>query len=269
MSRTILLWTALAVLCLPLPAKAAACFESDRALADWVESYYRHPEPTRLACAAETFAKSPGLFGESGLRRPFSNFIAAAYFALPPLEREDVLRAFDTQQDEDGRIVFVNGVWFMDSAESRDLVYRLRGRWTTPRLASQLRRMSEEQPRALLGILAPKYEDELQRLAQDIDCLWMRFLATGDQAYVLRVLSAASYSVKAPSKGDELLGYTARWSLRVNLRHERVRQILQARLAQAGDEERQVIENVLERGAPQPGETRSGEAKPGQPQPGE
>jgi hypothetical protein len=48
-----------------------------------------------------------------------------------------------------------------------------------------------------------------------------------------------------------------------------VRQILQARLAQAGDEERQVIENVLERGAPQPGETRSGEAKPGQPQPGE
>lgn len=259
MSRRILLWTALLVLCLPPQPGAAACFDSDRALADWVEAYYLHPDPERLACAAETFAKSPGLYGETGLRRPFANFIGAAFFALPPAQREAVLRDLDAQPDEDGRIVFVNGIWFMDSSESRDLVRRLPDRWNTPRLTAQLQRMAKEAPQALLAIMAPKYEDELQRLAQDIDCLWMRFMATGDPDLVLRILTEARYSIKAPSKGDELAGYTARWSLRVNLKHEKVRQILTARLARAGDEERQVIENVLERGVPQPGENQSGE----------
>ena len=237
-----------ALLCLVLalwtaPAQAA-CFDSDDAFMTWVEAYGPTPDPARLGCAVQYLADSR-LFQDKALRRPLAHFFSAALFRATAAARERVLTELTDAPDEGAQVLFLNAIWYGDTSESRALLTRLKGTWTSPTLAGLMTGQLSSDPRQLLGNLAPKDERELEMAAQDLDCLWMRYLGSNDTAYVDRIVQAGLFSVRADSGGASLLGYAARWSLRSNLRIPRVRALLEARFQKAQGDEWALLDNVL------------------------
>lgn len=237
-----------ALLCLVLalwtvPAQAA-CFDSDDAFMTWVEAYGPNPDPARLGCAVQYLAGSR-LFQDKALRRPLAHFFSAALFRAPAAAREHAAQKLTAAPDENARVIFLNAVWYGDSPESRAFLGRLREVWPSPTLAGLVAGQLNSDPRTLLGNLAPQSEAELEQAAQDLDCLWMRYLGSDDTAYVDRIVQAGLLSVRADSDGASLLGYAARWSLRSNLRVPRVRALLEGRFQKASGDEWALLDNVL------------------------
>lgn len=237
-----------ALLCLVLALWAvpagAACFDSDDAFMTWVEAYGPNPDPARLGCAVQYLAGSR-LFQDKALRRPLAHFFSAALFRAPAAARERAAQELTAAPDETPRVIFLNAVWYGDSPESRAFLARLRDAWPSPALAGLVAGQLSSNPRQLLGNLAPKNEAELEQVAQDLDCLWMRYLGSDDAAFVDRIIQAGLLSVRADSGGASLLGFAARWSLRSNLRIPRVRALLEARFQKAGGDEWTLLDNVL------------------------
>ncbi|MCM0756255.1 hypothetical protein M7784_13535 [Desulfovibrio aminophilus] len=243
MARALVL--AFLILLSATPASASAAdFDSDQAFMDWVTGYGPHPDPDRLAGAISYFAGSD-LFRMPQLRRPLAYFFGTALFRATARQRDNALAAIEADPNPTSRVIFLNAVWYAGTPDSRALLNRLRPTWTAPHLAALLQGMLAEGPRPLLAATAPQDEDELQQAAQDLDCLWMRYLASDDPASVAPIIRTACLSVSAQDEGAKLLGFSARWSLRSNLKVPRVRALLEQRFAAAKDDEWIVLDDVL------------------------
>ncbi|MES9995500.1 hypothetical protein [Desulfovibrio aminophilus] len=231
------------LLAAPFPASATA-FDSDQVFMDWVENYGQHPEPDRLAEGISYFAGSD-LFKAQQLRRPLAYFFGTALFRAAAQQRDRAVTTLEADPNPTARVIFLNAVWYAGVPESRALLARLRPTWTAPHLAALLQGMLAEAPRPLLAVTEPRDEDELRQTTQDLDCLWMRYLASDDPAFVENIIRAACLSVSAADEGAKLLGFTARWSLRSNLKVPRVRALLEQRFAAATGDEWLVLDDVL------------------------
>ncbi len=222
----------------------AACFDSDQAFIAWIEAYGPAPDPGRLGCAIQYLAGSE-LFRNKALRRPLAQFFSAALFRATAAARERVIDELGAAPDETARVIFLNAVWYGDNSESRALLSRLAATWTSPNLSGLMAGQRSSGPRPLLANTAPQNEEELTTAAQDLDCLWMRYMGSNDAAFVDRIIQAGLFSVRADSDGASLLGYAARWSLRNNLRVPRVRALLEERFQKAAGDEWILLDNVL------------------------
>jgi len=243
MIRTFVTLLLVFLLAAPFSASAAG-FDADQTFMDWVENYGRHPEPGRLADGISYFAGSD-LFKAQQLRRPLAYFFGTALFRSSSQQREQAVTALEADPNPTARVIFLNAVWYAGVPESRALLARLRPTWTAPHLAALLQGMLAEGPRPLLAVTSPRDEEELRQTAQDLDCLWMRYLASDDPTFVEDIIRAACLSVSADDEGAKLLGFTARWSLRSNLKVPRVRALLEQRFATATGDEWLVLDDVL------------------------
>lgn len=207
---------AAALLCLVASVALAApqTFSSEAELIQWFTYYYQMPEPARVADGMVEAGRR-GLFRNGTNAPSFFGFLAGA-LAKAPATASDTVRRMATMPENDQPVV-IFGLWYSGHPDTRKLLAQ-----AAKEMPSQ--RQAVEQ---LLSSTAPRLtEIPLEQGAWVLDMLWGNFIATGDEAPILRIISALPWSQRRGDPQRMVVGGAARWSLAANAGlHPRVLEI--------------------------------------------
>lgn len=214
---------------------APAAFASEEELGRWMTYYYKHPEPARLGEAVAA-AGNHGLFRGGKAAPPFFGFIAGV-LAKEPSIAPALLERLATLPESD-QPVLVLGVWYS-------------GHKDTTRLLDGLARTMPAQKAMIAhlrtGTAPPLMEIPLEQGPWVLDALWGYFMASGEEAPVVRIMAALPWIEVRGNIPKLSVGGAAKWSLTSNaVQHERVMKICKAQLARQPKEVAAVLRQVIE-----------------------
>lgn len=183
--------------------------------------YYKHPEPAVVVDAMLALGKQ-GALKNPETAAPFFGFLAGV-LSKNPATVPAMLRRLAALPPDDQPVV-VLGVWYSGRPDAKAL------------LAGLAKDMPEQ--RAMIEDLSRSNPARLVELPLDKDpgvlaALWGNFMATGDEAPVLRVMDALPFTMIAQGDPQRLaMGRVAEWSLASNAaQHPRVMEIVRRQAA--------------------------------------
>lgn len=218
----------------PRPAAGAAAFNSPEEFHNWITYYYVEPTPERVDEAVR-FMDKEGLLAKPTAVQPLVSFLGHI-FRKNPDRIGPWVEEFDYLPE--GRKVIWQAAWFSGTPEGQKALKE-----AEPRLAEEDRKYLE----ALTLLPAP----DLLTLPIDapvvLDMLWAGFQATGDEAYVFRVIGALASPAEEKEDLDQaIVREAARWSLAsVARQHPKVMQICRRALPKQPEDVRKVLEEVI------------------------
>jgi len=238
---------ALLVLLGAAPAAEPAPFTSPDELAAWMARWYRQPDPARLPAAfayvmatdrPQAVARSENLFA----------VFAGRVFASAPANLATCVARWQ-QAAPDAKSALLWAAWLSGTAEAEVLLrHEAATQPAGSELAKRLMRMADEPPAPPLGLSA-----ESPAL---IEVWWAAFYATGDVAYVARIVDLVAPAEDAP-EARQVLAITARATLAANAReHPRVAESLRLALARSEGSNREALTGILAAAGQQPYEHR-------------
>ena len=234
-------------------ASANAGFKSQEELGNWVTYYYMNPTPSQTPDAIEYMSQSGWLDNDKSMS-PIFGFLAGVFRSNPEQVPGWVERLSNLSEPHFGVVVL--GLWYADLPESQKRVYELLERH---------RQLKEELAFLYKGAPMPIEKIPLEQGPWVLDALWGDFMATGNRAPVVRIMSTLPW---IDVKGDVnrlLVGAAARWSLTSNaVQHKRIMEFceeeVKAQPAEVAGKLREVIESAKK-------ELEDGHNKPIQPTP--
>lgn len=242
---------ALACLVASLAIAAPKSFSSHAELVQWFTYYYQKPEPA-LVGDAMAEASRRGLYRNGMNAPPWFGFLAGA-LAKSPMMAAGTVRRLATLPESDQPIV-VFGIWYSGLAETKSL------------LAQVARDMPAQKPivEQLSATAAPRItEIPLEQGGWVLDMLWGNFIATGDEAPILRIISALPWSQTRGNSARMTVGGSARWSLTANAAlHPRVMAICRQQAKVQPPEVARILADVI-RNAEAEIRMKSGRSSPG------
>lgn len=207
---------------------------NEQELGEWVTFYYQRPEPARLPEAVLAASKL-GFFHEGKAVPPFFGFIAGVLAREPSVSSALVDRLGDMPTTE--HPVVILGIWYSGHADTLKL------------LASIAKRFPED--RSMIDAFgagsAPRLtEIPLEQGPWVLDALWGNFMATGNDAPVIRIMSALPWTQIRGDVPRLLVGGSARWSLESNaVQHGRVLEICKAQVKNQPKDIATVLREVI------------------------
>jgi hypothetical protein len=213
---------------------APKTFSSEAELIQWFTYYYQRPEPAAVADGMVE-ASRRGLFRNGSNAPSFFGFLAGALVKAPSTAADTVKRMARLPENDQPIVVF--GLWYSGHPDTKQLLAAV-GR----DMPSQ--RQAVEQ---LLSSTAPRLtEIPLKQGAWVLDALWGNFIATGDEAPILRIISALPWSQRRGDAQRMVVGGAARWSLTANAGlHPRVLEICRQQLRTQPKEVAVVLADVI------------------------
>jgi len=176
-------------------------FTDGEALGQWLTYYYRNPEPSRVIDVIEAAGRDGSL--EHDAKASITGFVAGAVTKEPSL-LEAMADRFPELTNTEQSVVIL-GIWYSAAPGSAQTLRRIAGR-------------SPQWAKAIEGQLAKGTP-----VITHLDSLWGYFMATGDEAPVLHVISYLKPGLRVQAM--------ARWSLSSNAeQHPRVMEICRAQL---------------------------------------
>lgn len=209
-------------------------FTDANALGRWITYYYSKPEPERVAEAIRA-ASSQGFIENGKNAPPFIGFIAGVMSKNPSMAQS--LAEQLTSLPEADQPMLVLGVWYSAYPDAKPLLERLKKSMPT----------HEEMINHLLANGRPGLLDlPLEQGPWVLDALWGNFMATGDDAPVVRILSALPWINVRGDVSRLLVGGAARWSLISNaIQHKTVMATCRKELANQPKEVSEVLREVI------------------------
>lgn len=206
------------------PATVDAASMTVQELDAWLNGYYLEPSPERLPEALRAMARE-GLLRKEGTAYAMMAFLAAVMRDNPKM----LTRWIDDagELDELGRMVLHQSMWMSGTPQSR-------------RALRKAAKNAEVHEREAIEASLSTPPPDMTTLELDspvvLDMLWASFLATGDAAYVERVLTVLEWDRSPPDdRGHRMVSLvreSAEWSIQSNIeQHPRVREICEARAA--------------------------------------
>jgi hypothetical protein len=209
---------AIALMCLASAAAnaAPARFSNPQQLDQWVTYYYKRPEPAALVDAMLALSKQ-GAFKDANTASPFWGFLAGALSKQRAMVPATVKRLAVLPVEE--QPVVILGLWYSGHPDTKSLLAGLANEMPLQR--SMIEDLSRSTPPKLVEL-------PLERDPGVMAALWGNFMATGDEAPVLRVIEALPFTMIAQGDPQRLaMGRVAEWSLASNAaQHPRVMEIL-------------------------------------------
>lgn len=186
-------------------------FSDAEALGGWITYYYKSPEPHRVADAM--LAASAQGFANGGERAPaFFGFLAGVISKNPAMA-EELAQALSALPEADQPILIL-GIWYSDLSDPSPLLQQLRK--TMPGHAAMIDRLLTNGRLRLRDL-------PLEQGPWVLDALWGNFMATGDDAPVVRIISTLPWIEVRGDVTRLSVGGAARWSLISNaIQHEAV-----------------------------------------------
>lgn len=225
---------ALACLVACLALAAPPMFSSRTELVRWFTYYYQKPEPAKVGDAMAE-ASRHGLYRGGTNAPPWFGFLAGA-LAKSPMTAASTIKRLATLPEDDQPIV-VFGIWYSGLPQTKSL------------LAQVARDMPAQKPivEKLSATAAPRMTDiPLEQGGWVLDMLWGSFIATGDEAPILRIISAVPWSQARGNSARMSVGGSARWSLTANAAlHPRVMEICRRQAKIQPPEIARILDDVI------------------------
>ncbi len=201
-------------------------------LEEWTTYYYLHPKPEEVARALKTI-DSKGYFGNQDVQAPLSGFFAEIFRANP----EQIEAWVTPYRGRPGLHILYSALWVADSSQSKAALKAF-AEAATPDEAGMISSLLTSPP--------PNIESTDINSPAVLDYLWGRFMASGSEACVLRVIDQMKLANTKGNIGVMLIGGAAQWSIAANSRqHEKVQAIVKARAATADPTTRKMLKEIL------------------------
>jgi hypothetical protein len=181
------------------------------ALSHWISYYYTDPQPHRVVDALRA-ASAHGLTREGQNVEPFFGFLAGIFsknHSMVEAMAEELVSLPEVDQS-----ILVMGIWYSSYPEAKRLLGQLRD--SMPKQAASIDYLLKG---GQMGVtdLPPEQGPWV------LDALWGNFMATGDHAPVIRVMSVLPWVNVRGDTQQLLVGGAARWSLISNaIQHKAV-----------------------------------------------
>ncbi len=222
--------------CAPALAEAEAeDFTNGESLGRWITYYYLKPEPHRVADAIHA-ASSQG-FMKGGKKAPlFIGFLAGVLSKNPSLVQS--LSKQLTSLPVVDQPTLILGVWYSSHPEAKKLLLQLAK--AMPKHKEMIDYLVSNDRLGLLDL-------PLEQGAWVLDTHWGYFMATGDDAPVIRIISALPWVNIRGDTSRLLVGGSARWSLISNaIQHKPVMAICRRELDSPKNQANEVLRAVIE-----------------------
>lgn len=206
----------------------------------WMSYYYLDPQPDRVTHFIDR-AYTAGTLKDENVTGPIAGFLAGVLSVNPELAEPLIEQMAGYSSVERSGLVL--GIWWSGLPNPQSL------------LAPLVRPKSSRQ-----GLVAHKLRARLPHDLAEVsfengpwvlDALWGKFMATGDDVPIIRIMSALPWSTGSDeAKGDVnelLIGKAARWALTSNaVQHERVMDICEAQLKSQPKKIAVILREVIE-----------------------
>ena len=228
------LTAALACLAASLVLAAAPMFPSREALVQWFTYYYQKPEPAKVGDAMVE-ASRRGLYRGGTNAPPWFGFLAGALAKSPMTASATVKRLAALPESDQPIVVF--GIWYSGLPQTKSLLEQV-----ARDMPAQKQTVEQISANA-----APRMTDiPLEQGGWVLDMLWGNFIATGDEAPVLRIISALPWSQARGNSARMTVGGSARWSLTANAAlHPRVMEICRQQAKLQPPQVARVLDDVI------------------------
>lgn len=224
---------ALILVCSPA-ISADEHFADAEALGRWITYYYSNPEPQHVVEAIRA-ASSQGFMKNGKKTPPFIGFIAGV-ISENPLMAEPLAERLATLPEVDQPVVIL-GIWYSTYPDAKPLLEHL-----SKLMPSHRTMIDHLLANGRPGIL----ELPLEQGPWVLDTLWGYFLATGDDAPVIRIISALPWVKVRGDVSRLMVGGAARWSLISNaIQHERVMAVCRKEEASQIEEVKEVLRDII------------------------
>ena len=217
---------------------ATARFNDPARLDQWITYYYKRPEPAAVVDAMFALSKQ-GAFKDSNTAAPFFGFLAGVLAKNPATVAATLRRLSALPPNEQPMVIL--GLWYSGHPDTRSL------------LAGLAKEMPLQQ--GMIDDLSRSTPAKLTQLPLEGDpgvmaALWGNFMATGDEAPVLRIIEALPFTLIAQGDTQRLaIGRVAEWSLAANAaQHPRVMEILRAQAKARSGAMANLINRVIAQG---------------------
>ena len=225
----------LAVALIGAPAHAVqGKFSDANALGQWIIYYYTKPEPQRVAEAL--LAASAKGFMKEGQKAPFFIGFAAGIFSKNPKLAPSLGEKLASLSEVD-QPMLVLGIWYSTYPEAKQLLQRL-----SKSMPKQKEMIDHLLANGRLGLL----DLPLEQGPWVLDALWGNFMATGDSAPVVRIISTLPWINVRGDVSRLSVGGSARWSLISNaIQHKPVMAVCKKELLSQQKDVGNVLREVI------------------------
>lgn len=215
-------------------AQAADDFADSDVLARWITYYYLEPKPDQVADAIHA-ASSKGFIREGKKAPSFFGFVAGVISNNHSMA-EAIAEGLTSLPEVDQQVLIL-GVWYSTYEDGKPLLERLSK--SMPNSGAVIDQLLASGRPSLLEL-------PLEQGPWVLDALWGNFMATGDDAPVIKIISALPWINVRGDTSRLMVGGAARWSLISNaIQHERVLAICRDALMSQPEEVAEVLREVI------------------------
>jgi len=199
----------------------------------WLTYYYLKPAPELTPSAIDTMSQL-GYLGKAEAAAPLEAFLSFIFRdnGKQVCNWLASMKKFSKAEQK----VLIHGLWLANTTEARGCLNSL---------LTQNKIKEKEQVKQLLAKTPVKIEEIDITYPAVLDMLWGAFMATGEEKYVLRIISALPYAKAKGNVGKMTIGQAARWSLESNcIQHDRVYQICLSQIGQQPEEISEMLSKI-------------------------
>jgi hypothetical protein len=213
-------------------------FSSDM-VNDWMTYYYINPRP-KLTVEMIKYMSEEDWFDDIN-----THVLWMAFFGEIFKQNENKIEEWYSELDKlphSHKVLILESIWLSNTLEGNKLLEKMEGTATSKEKKDFYDEYMDIEPRDVL-----KVEIDSGTV---LDMNWVSFFATGDERYVLRVMSVLPWvNERAEDWGpvENAIGKAAKWSLTSNaVQHKKVLEICQRELPQQPKRIRDVLQEVVD-----------------------
>ncbi len=209
-------------------------------LSNWSQYYYLHPRPD-LTIKALLFAEKEGFLDNRDACLPLIA-LTSQIVRQNPKQLPAWVQELNPMKTEHKKLIW-KALWQSNTAESR----------SAANLLAQDFPINERPPLLTQSSPSPQPIEKIELSPPVLDMLWANFFATGDERYVVRIMSALPYLRKETLDTSKMItAGVASWSLASNAhQHKRVMSICLAALQRHPEWKPELEEVIARANAPQ------------------
>lgn len=213
----------------------------------WMTYYYLKPQPDLTPKMILAMSRD-GVFDRENALPPITAFLSRV-FAQNPNDLHAWFVQFDDLPKEHKKTLW-QALWYADTKEAKRQLQRIAEK-SVPSDQDDLEKLLKSKPPALTEV-------EINS-GGVLDMQWGAFFATGDERYVIRIMSALAWINENEDTIRKALGGVARWSLASNcFQHGKILRICKEQVSKQPQEVSQILSGIIEEAEARKGEVKSG-----------
>jgi hypothetical protein len=216
-----------------LPCLGGQSARDEFNLNEWITYYYLHPQPDRTV-EAILFMSAKGYLDKETAQSPLAAFFSQL-FSQNPQSIELWFSKLEGLPNAQRRLL-CGALWYSDTPQGLEQLKKEAAR-VAPLDNADIVKLTTAKPPSIasLEITAPSV----------LDMLWASFMATGDERYVIRIISTLPW-VEEKNLNRLLIAGAARWSLTSNaIQHRKVLEICKAQVGKQEEKTVSILKEVL------------------------